>query len=217
MDNDAQLIPQFIPLSTDVQFEGEERCERRDAAENRQRVLAAAKALFAAHGVANVHMAQIAEAAGVGKGTLYRRYANKAELCMALMHDQLIEHQTNFLARLHGMQEAGVPYLTRLQDFLDEVVTFTEQHVPLLYEVQYSGQIADLEGDPPFFEWQHMTATGLLTAAVRAGELPADTNIRMRVDLLLAPLTASYFRYLRRRFSLEEIQQAMRRNVEMMR
>lgn len=207
----------MIPLSMDLLGDGEDRAERRDAAENRQRVLAAAKALFAEHGVANVHMAQIAEAAGVGKGTLYRRFANKADLCVALMHDQLSEHQAAMLARLQGMQEAKVPYLARLQDFLEEVVSFTEQHVPLLYEVQRGGQIDGLEGDSPFFEWQHMTVSGLLNAAVRAGELPAHTDVAMRVDLLLAPLTASYFRYLRRRYSLAEIRRAMRESIEMMR
>lgn len=207
----------MIPLSMDLLGDGEDRAERRDAAENRQRVLAAAKALFAEHGVANVHMAQIAEAAGVGKGTLYRRFANKADLCVALMHDQLSEHQAAMLARLQGMQEAKVPYLARLQDFLEEVVSFTEQHVPLLFEVQRGGQIGGLEGDSPFFEWQHMTVSGLLNAAVRAGELPAHTHVAMRVDLLLAPLTASYFRYLRRRYSLAEIRRAMRESIEMMR
>jgi len=204
----------MIPLSMDLLGDGEDRAERRDAAENRQRVLAAAKALFAEHGVANVHMAQIAEAAGVGKGTLYRRFANKADLCQALMHDQLSQHQEAILARLHGMAEGKVAYLERLQSFLEEVVDFTEQHVPLLCEVQRGGQIGGLEGDAPFFEWQHMTVTGLLNAAVRAGELRADTDVAIRVDLLLAPLTASYFRYLRRRYSLEEIRRAVRENVE---
>ncbi len=213
MQNDEPMIP----LSIDLHGDGEDRCERRDAVENRQRVLAAAKVLFAEHGVANVHMAQIAEAAGVGKGTLYRRFANKAELCQALMHDQLSEHQEVILARLHGMQEAKVPYLERLKDFLEEVVIFTEQHVPLLCEVQRGGQIGGIDGDGPFFEWLHMTVSGLLNAAGRAGELPAGTHVPMSVDLLLAPLTASYFRYLRRRYSLDEIRQAMRRNVEMLR
>ena len=206
----------MIPLSINLEGDSEDRAERRDAVENRQRVLAAAKALFAEHGVANVHMAQIAEAAGVGKGTLYRRFANKADLCQALMHDQLSEHQEAILARLHGMQEAKAPYLERLKVFFEEVVVFTERHVPLLCEVQRGGQIGGIDGDAPFFEWQHMTVSGLLNAAVRAGELPSDTDVPMRVDLLLAPLTASYFRYLRRRHSLDAIREALREGVGMM-
>ncbi len=201
----------LIPLTPDPILDGEERAERRDAAENRQRVLAAAQALFAEHGVANVHMAQIAEAAGVGKGTLYRRYANKGDLCLALMHDQLSAHQAMILARLQEMQQASSPYRERLKFFLVEVLAFTEQHVPLLCEVQQGGQIGGLEGDAPFFEWQHMTVRGLVQAAVRFGELPAHLDIPIVVDLLLAPLTASYFRYLRhrRQFSIERISAAI--------
>ena len=116
---------------------------------------------FAEHGVANVHMAQIAEAARAGKGTLYRRYANKGDLCLALIHDQLSAHQAAILARLQEMQQANSRYLERLKFFLVEVLALTEQHVPLLCEVQQGGQIGGPEGDAPFFEWQHMTVRGL--------------------------------------------------------
>ncbi|MEZ4832044.1 MAG: helix-turn-helix domain-containing protein [Caldilineaceae bacterium] len=205
----------MIPLSINLEGDSEDRAERRDAVENRQRVLAAAKALFAEHGVANVHMAQIAEAAGVGKGTLYRRFANKADLCQALMHDQLSEHQEAILARLHGMQEAKAPYLERLKVFFEEVVVFTERHVPLLCEVQRGGQIGGSTAARPFSVAAHDRERSA-HAAVRAGELPSDTDVPMRVDLLLAPLTASYFRYLRRRHSLEAIREALREGVGMM-
>src|SRR5207249_4161704 len=47
--------------------------ERADAARNRARILDAAERLFREHGVAAVSMDQIAQAAKVGKGTLFRR------------------------------------------------------------------------------------------------------------------------------------------------
>ncbi len=77
--------------------------------------------------------------AGVGKGTLYRRFANKAELCLALLHDQLVEHQDEMLRRLQEMDAQNLPYLERTKVFLVEVVAFTERHVPLLYEAQQGG------------------------------------------------------------------------------
>jgi AcrR family transcriptional regulator len=205
-----------IPLNADAPPMGDERQERRDAAENRQRVLAAARQLFDEQGVAAVHMADIAEAAGVGKGTLYRRFANKAELCLALLHDQLVEHQDAMLRRLQEMSAQNLPYLERIKVFLVEVVAFTERHVPLLCEAQQGGQIGGLEGDAPFFVWQHMTVQGLLQGAINRGEVSADLDLALVVDLLLAPITASYFRYLRHRrgFSIERIGDALCDAVE---
>ncbi|MBP0452829.1 helix-turn-helix transcriptional regulator [Kitasatospora sp. RG8] len=59
--------------------------ERADAARNRAAVLEAAARLFAEHGVEAVSMDQVAAAAGVGKGTLFRRFGDKAGLGVALL------------------------------------------------------------------------------------------------------------------------------------
>jgi AcrR family transcriptional regulator len=52
---------------------------RADAARNQQRILDAARTLFATRGL-EVTLDDVAEAAGVGVGTVYRRFANKQEL-----------------------------------------------------------------------------------------------------------------------------------------
>jgi AcrR family transcriptional regulator len=52
---------------------------RKDAERNRQRILAAADELFAERGL-DVTLDDIAARAGLGVGTVYRRYANKDEL-----------------------------------------------------------------------------------------------------------------------------------------
>ncbi|HEX5783043.1 MAG TPA: helix-turn-helix domain-containing protein [Solirubrobacteraceae bacterium] len=61
---------------------------RADAERNRQRLLAAAKELFATRGL-HVTLDDIARHAGVGTGTAYRRFANKDELIDALMVDRI--------------------------------------------------------------------------------------------------------------------------------
>jgi AcrR family transcriptional regulator len=63
---------------------------RADAERNRQRLLAAAKELFAARGL-DVTLDEIARHAGVGTGTAYRRFANKDALIDALMVDRVGE------------------------------------------------------------------------------------------------------------------------------
>lgn len=64
--------------------ESERRSERSDARDNRRRLLEAARAALAEHGP-SVSVNEIARAAGVGVGTLYRRYATKADLIVALL------------------------------------------------------------------------------------------------------------------------------------
>lgn len=66
------------------------RALRRDAAENRERLLAAARTLFAEGGF-EVTLDEIARRAGVGVGTAYRRFANKNELLDALFAEQTVE------------------------------------------------------------------------------------------------------------------------------
>lgn len=67
---------------------GEQRPLRADAAENRERLLDAAAELFAARGL-GVGLNEIAHHAGVGVGTAYRRFANKAEVVDALFERRL--------------------------------------------------------------------------------------------------------------------------------
>ena len=66
------------------------RALRRDAARNRERLLAAARELFADQGF-EVTLDDVARHAGVGVGTAYRRFANKGELLDALFAEQTVE------------------------------------------------------------------------------------------------------------------------------
>lgn len=59
---------------------------RRDAQANRERILAAARAAFAADGI-DVPVEAIARRAGVGMGTLYRHFPAKEDLIDAVLED----------------------------------------------------------------------------------------------------------------------------------
>src|ERR1700712_3398065 len=61
---------------------------RRDAAENRARILLAAGRVFDARGL-DAGVEEIAREAGVGMGTLYRRFPTKDALIEALVRDLL--------------------------------------------------------------------------------------------------------------------------------
>jgi AcrR family transcriptional regulator len=76
-----------------------ERPLRKDAERNRERILQAARELFAARGL-GVTLNDIAHHAGVGVGTVYRRFPDKAQLI-----DELFEQQ---LDEMVGLMEAAV-------------------------------------------------------------------------------------------------------------
>ncbi|WP_311597527.1 TetR/AcrR family transcriptional regulator [Streptomyces millisiae] len=61
---------------------------RADARRNRQRVLAAARAVFAEQGI-DAPMATVARRAGVGVATLYRRFPTRDDLVRAAFAEQL--------------------------------------------------------------------------------------------------------------------------------
>jgi AcrR family transcriptional regulator len=59
---------------------------RSDSLENRARVLAAARVVFAEHGL-DALIPDVAALAGVGKGTVYRHFPTKEALVQALLDD----------------------------------------------------------------------------------------------------------------------------------
>jgi AcrR family transcriptional regulator len=185
--------------------------ERADAAANRRLILQMAERLFAERGVAEVTMAEIAAAAHVGKGTLYRRFDNKAELALALLDGQTREFQNGVLERLRIFEEQGNPYIERLDYYLDALVRFTDAHLPLLCVVQSEGLIEDREHSHPY-HWQHHTVSALLGRGVAAGEMLPAIDIPYTADALLAPLRADVFRFQRaaRGFSIERISSGLR-------
>ena len=63
---------------------------RRDAERNRQRILEAAREAFAHDGL-SVTLDEIGRRAGVGVGTVYRRFPDKDQLIEALFEDRMNE------------------------------------------------------------------------------------------------------------------------------
>lgn len=208
---------EIIPLQNSNIASESKRAKRADAVANRELILTTAQRLFAQQGVANVCMAAIAEAAEVGKGTLYRSFANKGELCLALMDNdmRLFQDKTLQLLREKHNQSA----LARLDAFLDRLVYFMDFHAPLLREAQVQGVLRNIqtdESDSPqmWLSWLHETVGMLLQQARQSGEAN-DLDIPYLVDAILAPLNADLFIYQRRvlGFELDRISQSLRQLV----
>jgi AcrR family transcriptional regulator len=94
----------------------EDRPLRKDAARNLERILAAAREVFAERGL-EVTLDDIAHAAGVGVGTVYRRFADKEQLIDALFDERL----DAIAARAESATEIADPWLA-LETFLEGIL-----------------------------------------------------------------------------------------------
>jgi AcrR family transcriptional regulator len=104
------------PGSRELPVAGRPPRERRDAARNREAILAAAQRLFDREGPAAVSMERVADEAGVGKGTIYRRFGDRASLATALLDASERELQES-LIRGSPPLGPGAPAVERLVAF----------------------------------------------------------------------------------------------------
>ncbi|WP_020545869.1 TetR/AcrR family transcriptional regulator [Nonomuraea coxensis] len=105
--------------------------ERADAARNRRKVLAAAASLFAEKGVESVSMDAVAAAAGVGKGTLFRRFGDKSGLAAALLDERERDLQQRILSGPPPLGP-GAPARDRLAAFFAAYLEYVLGHLDLV-------------------------------------------------------------------------------------
>jgi AcrR family transcriptional regulator len=89
---------------------GQEVRERSDAARNRQALLEAAQQLVDHCGVDSVTMDAVAEAAGVGKGTVFRRFGSRAGLMAALLDQFESDWQASVIGGPPPLGPGAPPY-----------------------------------------------------------------------------------------------------------
>ncbi|MEU4346951.1 helix-turn-helix domain-containing protein [Streptomyces sp. NPDC023838] len=167
--------------------------ERADAARNRARILAAAERLFSERDPASVTMDDIAKAAGVGRGTLYRRYPDRAAIARALLdeHERALQEKLLRGAPPLGPAEPGgrpVSPGERLAAFYAEMAELLEAHLPLALGAE-TGAVRYGTGAYGFW---HAHVAHLVREAGLADPQPL-------ADHLLAPLAPELFRHQRER------------------
>jgi AcrR family transcriptional regulator len=113
--------------------------ERADAARNREKILCSARRLFEERGFANVSMDDIAADAGVGKGTLFRRFGDRATLAHALLDATESAFQEQ-LIRGEPPLGPGAPPCERVIAFGEAMIDLCDERAELLAEVQAGGR-----------------------------------------------------------------------------
>jgi len=182
--------------------------ERADAARNRAKVLDAAGRLFARDGVENVSMDDVAKAAGVGKGTLFRRFGDRATLVRTLLGEGDAAFQES-LIRGPAPLGPGAPARERLLAFGEGMLELLDRHGDLLLEAERgSSACVRYRSDVYAFYRTHVT---LLLREAAPG-----CNADYLADTLLSALSAEFVSYQRtiRELSLDELKQGWRELVE---
>jgi len=176
---------------------------RADAARNREKVLAAARRLFDERGVANVTIDEIARSAGVGKGTVFHRFGDRAGLVMALVDDEERALQERILRGAPPLGP-GAPPANRMVALVDALVDLLERYGDLLRDSEASR--AGARYDAGAYAAWHQHASMLIAEARPGDDAPVLAH------LLLAPLAAEHFTHLTEHdgVDLERLRAALR-------
>jgi AcrR family transcriptional regulator len=190
----ALVEPSPLPISTAPL----EQRERADARRNRERILCAVARLVDERGIDGVSMDDVAAEAGVGKGTLYRRFGDRWSLLRALIEEPEREFQEE-LIRGEPPLGPGAPPVERLRAFGAGLLELLERHARFI-----------LAGDNvPTGRYRHPVYAFYRThmAMLLREILGEGTRTEYLVDALLAPLAPEPFLYQREilGLSLEEM------------
>jgi AcrR family transcriptional regulator len=160
---------------------------RADAARNRDKVLAAAEKLFAERSADCVTMDAVAAEAGVGKGTLFRGFGDRAGLVMALLQENERRLQEDII-RGPAPLGPGAPPLQRLVAFGERLLQHMDQHGDLIAAAE--GRL-DRYRTGPFAVYRTHVAMLVREAA-------PDADWEYLTDTLLASLGATHVNFMRR-------------------
>ena len=169
---------------------------RADARRNREALVDAASAVFAASGV-DAPIQEIADRAGVGVGTVYRRFPKRSDLIVAVFRREVdaCAEAARSLAADHAPFEALSRWIER---YLDLIVTKRG-----LAAAWHSGEPA-YESLPGYFEERLVASLqGLLKAA--GSDMRADISaaeLLRAVALLCSPASSGDFAQTRRMVAL---------------
>lgn len=157
---------------------------RADARRNQERILLTARDMIVERGP-DLPLDDIARRAGVGSGTLYRRFPDRKALLHAVA-----------LAALTGTVTAARAAAEQADDPFDALAGYLRQTLELRVSAVLPALLGtvDLEGDPELATLRHEAVRlvdGFITAAQTVGTLPADitfADIGMMAVRIARPL-----------------------------
>ncbi|MEV8351923.1 TetR/AcrR family transcriptional regulator [Streptomyces niveus] len=149
------------------------RAPRADAVRNRKRILVAAGEQITAHGP-DVGMDEIAAAAGVAVGTLYRHFPTKTDLVAAVV--------TEYVARVADDAEAALARVTAGEHPLNELTAFLGRVIEASVTDRAVKAAAHALGTEPSDHVAEDRAGRAVAALIRAGQADGDVHPDVTVN-----------------------------------
>jgi len=148
-------------------------------ATKRAQILEAASRIFATRIYHLVSMEQIAQAAGVGKGTLYRYFPSKEDLYLAIVDEAF----GLLIRRLDVEQAAGLSPGTALRRMIEAIVETFAQHLPF-FRLMHHGEARLFLRKKAVIRARREHIARLLTEVLDRG---VEAGVFRKVDRALAP------------------------------
>jgi AcrR family transcriptional regulator len=186
--------PQELPIAG-------QRPERADAAANRERILKAAKRVLEERGAEDTSLDAVAAAAGVGKGTIFRRFGDRSGLFEALLSEHLRTFQDAILLGPPPLGP-GAPAADRLTAFFDGFLDLQDGHLELTIALEKERWRGPLGG--------YLVLSKHVENLLE--EISPEIDAQTTAQLLMNAAGVNVVRYLRRdlEVSLESLKHAMR-------
>jgi AcrR family transcriptional regulator len=192
----------ILPNRAGLPVLGQPPTERADAARSRRALLAAARAMVAESGIGALSMVEVADRAGVGVGTVYRRFGDLGGLALALLDDEEQRFQGAFIFGPPPLGP-GAPPLERLRAFMHRYLDRLEVEADLHSLAEVRSPTTRHRSAP------YQTAHTHLVTLLRQAEVGTDPDYL--ADTLLALLAGGLYIHHRRELgrSAAEIKAAM--------
>lgn len=184
------------PASSDSQTEAETpRLNRRQAAKvrTRQKVLDAARQLFAERGYEPATIRDIAKGAGMSTGAVFANFQDKAELFEAVLATDMVK----LAETMKAAAAAGGSTRARLLSALDAGYHASLEQLPLVQAViarswfqPVAAEMRTRDAIKPILS----VVTDALQAGVGEGELRQDADVRLLAELVYDAFLSNYRR-----------------------
>ena len=191
------------------------RLNRRQAAKvrTRQKVLDAARALFAERGYEPATIRDIAKGAGMSTGAVFANFQDKAELFEAVLTEDLARLAETLRAAAAG--ESTVR--GRVLAALTAAYHGTLEQLPLVQAVvarswfqPVAAEMRMREAIRPVVE----VVAGALQAGVREGDLRQDADVRLLAEVIYAAFLSNYRRAAYDGWSMEQLDAQQQKQVD---